>query len=90
MVGLSIHRKSVRRGGLDYDDPRQHAPARCAFAGHHLRPKETVQIDLTMKPEEEILHFAVSDKALEIAAGSAKEMANFTLGSCTNITVCPH
>ncbi|MFZ0068516.1 MAG: hypothetical protein WAK90_20330 [Pseudolabrys sp.] len=47
-------------------------------------------IDLTMKPEEEILHFAVSDKALEIAAGSAEEMANFTLGSCTNITVCPH
>ena len=47
-------------------------------------------IDLTMKPEEEILHFDVSDKALEIAAGPAKEMANFTLGSCTNITVCPH
>jgi hypothetical protein len=47
-------------------------------------------IDLTMKSEEEILHFGVSDKALEIAAGPAKEMANFTLGSCTNITVCPH
>ena len=47
-------------------------------------------IDLTMKPEEEILHFDVSDKALEIAAGPAKEMANFTLGACTNITVCPH
>ena len=43
-------------------------------------------IDLTIKPEEEILHFAVSDKALEVAAGSAKEMASFTLGSCTNIS----
>ena len=52
--------------------------------------RRPTMIDLTMKPEEEILHFDVSDKALEIAAGPAKEMADFTLGSCTNITVCPH
>jgi hypothetical protein len=41
------------------------------------------------KSEEEILSFEVSDEALEIAAGSAKEKANFTLGACTGLSVCP-
>ena len=40
------------------------------------------------KIEEEILSFDVSDEALEIAAGTAKEKANFTLGACTGLSVC--
>lgn len=39
--------------------------------------------------EEEILAFEVSDEALEIAAGSAKEQANYTLGACSGLSVCP-
>lgn len=38
--------------------------------------------------EEEILAFDVSDEALESAAGSTKEQANFTLGACTGLSVC--
>ena len=41
------------------------------------------------KTEEEILAFEVSDEALEIAAGTAKEKANFTLGACSGLSVCP-
>ena len=41
------------------------------------------------KTEEEILAFEVSDEALEIAAGTAKERANFTLGACTGLSECP-
>jgi hypothetical protein len=41
------------------------------------------------KSEEEIFSFEVSDEALEIAAGSAKEKANFTLGACSGLSVCP-
>ena len=41
------------------------------------------------KTEEEILVFKVSDEALEIAAGSAKDKANFTLGACTGLSECP-
>ena len=36
----------------------------------------------------EILAFKVSDEALENAAGTAKEKANFTLGACTGLSVC--
>jgi hypothetical protein len=39
--------------------------------------------------EEEILTFEVSDAALEIAAGTAKEKANFTLGACSGLSECP-
>jgi hypothetical protein len=38
--------------------------------------------------EEEILAFDVSDEALESAAGSTKEKANFTLGACSGLSVC--
>lgn len=38
--------------------------------------------------EEEILSFDVSDEALESAAGS-ETAANFTLGDCTALSVCP-
>ena len=41
------------------------------------------------KTDEEILAFEVSDEALEIAAVSAKEKANFTLGACSGLSVCP-
>jgi hypothetical protein len=41
------------------------------------------------KFEEEILAFEVSDEALEIAAGTSKEKANFTLGACSGLSVCP-
>jgi hypothetical protein len=39
--------------------------------------------------EEELLIGAISDTALEIAAGMAKEKANFTLGACSGLSVCP-
>ena len=41
------------------------------------------------KTDEEILAFEVSDETLEIATGSAKEKANFTLGACSGLSVCP-
>jgi hypothetical protein len=47
---------------------------------------------ITIAPEqtdEEVLAFEVSDAALEIAAASAKEKANFTLGACSGLSVCP-
>jgi len=40
------------------------------------------------RTEEEIFAFEVSDEAIENAAGSAKEKANFTLGACTGLSVC--
>lgn len=39
--------------------------------------------------EEELLINTVPDEALEIAAGSAKEKASFTLGACSGLSVCP-
>ena len=39
--------------------------------------------------EADILAFEVTDDALEIAAGTAKEKANFTLGACSGLSVCP-
>jgi hypothetical protein len=41
------------------------------------------------KTDEEILASEVSDETLEIAAGSANEKANFTLGACSGLSVCP-
>jgi hypothetical protein len=41
------------------------------------------------RSEEELFFNNVSDEALEIAAGSAKEKANFTLGACSGLSVCP-
>ncbi len=48
--------------------------------------------DTTMgldRTEEELLAFEVSDEALETAAGTVKEKANFTLGGCSGLSVCP-
>ena len=41
------------------------------------------------RSEEELFINNPSDEALEIAAGSAKEKANFTLGACSGLSVCP-
>jgi hypothetical protein len=41
------------------------------------------------RSEVELFINSVSDEALEIAAGSAKEKANFTLGACSGLSVCP-
>ena len=38
--------------------------------------------------EEEILTYEVSDEALETAAGVDKS-ANYTLGGCSGLSVCP-
>jgi hypothetical protein len=46
----------------------------------------TIRLEQT---DEEILAFEVSDDALEIAAGTSKEKANFTLGACSGLSVCP-
>jgi hypothetical protein len=40
-------------------------------------------VDITLKTEEEILAFDVSDEALEIVAATVSEKANFTWGYCT-------
>jgi hypothetical protein len=49
--------------------------------------------DTTMgleQTEQEILAFEVSDEALEAAAGTVREKAaNYTLGACTGLSVCP-
>jgi hypothetical protein len=39
--------------------------------------------------EDEIFSFDVSDEALEIAAGTARDKANFTLGACSGLSICP-
>ena len=39
--------------------------------------------------KEEILDFDISDEALEIAAGTVSNKANFTLGACTGLSECP-
>ena len=51
---------------------------------------ENITIALEQTDEEEfIFAFEASDAALEIAAGTAKEKANFTLGACSGLSVCP-
>ena len=45
--------------------------------------------DITLKTEEALLACDLSDEALEVASGAAREQANFTLGSCTGLSECP-
>ena len=45
--------------------------------------------DITLKTEESLLACDLSDEALEVASGAAREQANFTLGSCTGLSECP-
>jgi hypothetical protein len=47
---------------------------------------ETTRLEQT---EQEVLAFEVSDEALEAAAGTGIEKANFTLGACSGLSVCP-
>ena len=57
-----------------------------------LKQKDNAMANITMgleKTEGKMLAFEVSDEALEIAAGTAKEKANFTLGACTGLSECP-
>ncbi len=48
--------------------------------------KTTIGLDQT---EQEIFAVEVSDEALEAAVGTAIEKANFTLGACSGLSVCP-
>jgi hypothetical protein len=44
---------------------------------------------LTIDSKQDLLVFEISDEALETAAGVRNETAaNFTLGSCTGLSVC--
>jgi hypothetical protein len=59
-----------------------------------LRPNERINAmtETTMEleqTEKEILAFEVSDEALEAAAGNVNAKANFTLGACSGLSVCP-
>ena len=55
----------------------------------HLADERNYAMTLnTFKKEEEILSFDVSDEVLESAAGT-ETSANYTLGSCTGLSVCP-
>ena len=47
---------------------------------------KTIGLD---RNEEDLLIGTIPDEALEIAAGAAKEKANFTLGACSGLSVCP-
>ena len=38
---------------------------------------------------DEVFTYEVSDEDLEVAAGAAAEKANFTLGACSGLSVCP-
>ncbi len=70
-----------------------HLAKRCAKVQQppiHKRINAMTNITMGLeKTEEEILAFEVSDEALEIVAGTAKEKANFTLGACSGLSVCP-
>ena len=44
---------------------------------------------VTNSNETDLLIYELSDEALEIAAGAAREQVNFTLGSCTGLSECP-
>jgi len=43
---------------------------------------------LELDNKEDLFSFEVSDEALETAAGNEKA-ANFTLGACSGLSVCP-
>jgi hypothetical protein len=47
---------------------------------------KTIGLD---RKEEDLFISGISDEALEIAAGTSKEKANFTLGACSGLSVCP-
>jgi hypothetical protein len=54
---------------------------------HSEMNDSTIELGLTKEEMMPILE--ASDEALEIAASSAEEKANYTLGACTGLSVCP-
>jgi hypothetical protein len=54
----------------------------------HLADERNYAMTLTTINQEEEISFDVSDEVLESAAGS-ETTANYTLGSCTGLSVCP-
>jgi len=58
-------------------------PAPLAKEGNKAMNDTTID-----QTEEDILTCEVSDEALETAAGTGNEKANFTLGACTGLSVC--
>jgi hypothetical protein len=56
-----------------------------------IKPRKRIDAmtDITLKIQEDILTFDVSDEVLEIAGGAARERTNFTLGACTGLSECP-
>jgi hypothetical protein len=57
-----------------------------AIKGKHAMDDKTFGLD---SKDEDLLITAISDEALEIAAGTVKEMASYTLGACSGFSVCP-
>ena len=53
--------------------------------GFNAMKNTSIGLELT---EEEILFFRMPDEALEIAAGAAKQMTNFSIGYCSALSVC--
>jgi len=80
-------------GGMPPSVWKIHLAKRCAKAQQPpINKRINAMTNITMgleKTEEETLAFEVSDEALEMAAGTAKEKANFTLGACSGLSVCP-
>jgi hypothetical protein len=65
-------------------------PPRVVLSSVGEAKRINAMVDITLKTEEEILAFNVSDEALEIAAGTVSDNANFTFGVCTaNQSGCP-
>jgi hypothetical protein len=81
----------VRIGSLGYGAGKGAFYRSSLTAGAAGERKDFAMKNTTMgleKTEEEILAFDVSDEALETAAGTAKEKANYTLGACSGLSVC--
>ena len=57
----------------------------CKITGVNAMRNTSMGLELT---EEEILFFRMPDEALEIVAGAAKQMANFSIGYCSALSVC--
>jgi hypothetical protein len=72
---------------------REHHSARIrAVTEPPINKRIDAMTNITMgleKTKEEILAFEVPDEALEIAAGTPRAKANFTLGACTGLSECP-
>jgi hypothetical protein len=53
--------------------------------GFNAMKSTSIGLELT---GEEILFFRMPDEALEIVAGAAKQMTNFSIGYCSALSVC--